>query len=432
MSVEAERQRTIVLGPMIEVHSGIHGSLIDSPPPDVRYRSSTGSIHYWHRAMRRWSPLEHMAVDEVAVLQPTGPCPGRYAVHTSRVPAHGSVPWLADADCLLATLMFGRDFMFGRGADAPALAPVGDQSMRVGHVLRRYLRADCFGVLFNTAHFRDALLDFAADSGSFTDDEMDRLGEKASVVIPAAAVPDGPTGTRPGPFRVCYAARVGSHKGQEVAEATFRSLKRSLGDRVDLVWLGLDPPTSMAGCARVLPTLDRPDYLELISTCDVYFAPSTSESLGMAMIEAAALGAVVVTGAGSGVPHLAELFADDVDAVVIDPGSRDERTRGYVAAIGRLAADPSVAPRLRERAVEVARRRLSDRNTRLVDAYDAMFDAYDRVVEASIPLPADGPSTNGLHKSSVDLSILRAMHRRLSDQQDRNLTFVDEGLRPVE
>ena len=418
---------------MIEFHAGIHGSLVDGPPPGVDYRIGVGRVHYWHRPNDGWSPLKEMAVDEVVELSPTGPPVERYAVHTSRVPAHDSVPWVADADCLLATVRLGRDFMYGQAERAPELLDDALSGRRVQSLVGRYLSDACFGVLFHTETFRQSFLDFVDDHDLVSPAECTRLAGRCGVVVPAVGVgPEPDRGTGHGPLRICYASRSGPLKGQDVAVEVFQELKRVYADRVELTWLGQAPPVDLAGVADVRDMLDRPDYLDVISGCDVYFAPSTSETLGMAMLEATALGAVVVTGAGRGVPHMEEIFTDGEDGVVIAAGSRQDRVRSYLAAFEEMLDDPSISPRLASRAHLEAKRRLADRNDRLLGYYDEMFDSWDRTVAQAVPLGDDGDTGSGWWKSSVELSLLEAVHQHRWVDKPRHLTFDGNELRTTD
>ncbi len=423
--------RQVVIGPMVEFHSGIHGSLVNRAPNGIRYLTSRGRVHYWHEPDEAWSPLRCMAVDEVVELEPVLPA-SRHIIHTSRVPAHGSVPWLADVDSALATLVYGRDFMFGLAEEAPAHWSPELSDLRVRKMVRRFLAPECFGLYFHTHAFRTMFMNFADNSNLFDVQELCLLDSRCGVFLPAVETMPHQPRAQGRPLRVCYSARAGLHKGQEVAVEVFRELRAVLGEAIDLYWVGDEPPVDVSDVATIVPLLTRHDYLDFIRDCDIYFSPSTSETLGMAMLEAAALGAVVVCGHASGMPHLDELFSDDVDGVVIDRGLRDQRIRDYVSRISAIAKDDERLGRLSAAALDRATRNLEARDDLLIERYDEMFGRWDEVTARARGLPADGATGDGFVKSSVDLDLLAAVHEKRNQDKVMHLTFIGNEVKPVD
>lgn len=91
---------------------------------------------------------------------------------------------------------------------------------------------------------------------------------------------------------------------------------------------------------RLLGPLPRPEIAALLGRADVFLAAATLESFGIAALEARCAGVPIVAMAASGV---GEFVAHDEQGLLVDD------VEGITAALARLALDPTLAARLRER-----------------------------------------------------------------------------------
>ena len=397
----------VLLGPPVELHPGVHGSLVTNPPPGVTYLVGSATHLYGHKHIARWSPFHHPAIDEAVQLQT--PQRGAYLVHTSRVPAYGRVPWLADADCLLVTLLWGRDLVFGFGENAENAMDTEQSKARQHNLLKRYLHCSCHGVAFHTDYSRKTAISYIAESGVTEDTEA--FAAK-TLVVPPAVSPAGPIEPLMRRFTILYMGRHGAPKGSDVAAEVFRTLALKYHEKIRLLWIGEPPKDSLPPSVEICEPFQRSDYLQILDYIDVFFSPTVSESLGMGLIEAGAHGAAVVTTRGPGMEHIGELFADGRDAILIDLDlSANERVRQFVGAIELLIENPLIARQLGDRAKEMAAERLAQRDQLLLDRYQAMAEAP---VGRPVPLAGEAFTT-------IDGNMLESYYQRQLSGRSRNI-----------
>jgi len=336
----------------------------------------------------------------------------------------------------MATLLLGRDFVMGHGAESGPRLDEELSRLRFALMSRRYLSPACFGVLFHTETMRSVFLDAVAEDPDFTSAERERFDAKCGVMLPMSEPPPtpDPAGLKwrePGePCRIVYSGRAGAMKGQDVAAAVFNELIRRMPDRVALTWIGQSPPEGLAAEVEVLPTLQRTDYLDLIGSSHVYFCPTTQESYGMAMVEAAGHSCVVVTGEGPLMSHIGELSTHDHDAVVIESAATDIRVSTYLAELEDLVIDPTRCERLaRGGRMRVARGHRVQRR-QLSQLYDQMFRSTPASTRPSASeAAADCRSPKlPLDTSTISTAILGAAHSKAGGGEARNFAIRDRSL----
>jgi glycosyltransferase involved in cell wall biosynthesis len=83
----------------------------------------------------------------------------------------------------------------------------------------------------------------------------------------------------------------------------------------------------------------RDDVLRLLAGADAFVLPSTTEGLGVALMEATSMALPIVATTVGGVP---EILDDEIDALLIPPGE----PAPLVEAMRRLATDPELRERL--------------------------------------------------------------------------------------
>ncbi len=107
----------------------------------------------------------------------------------------------------------------------------------------------------------------------------------------------------------------------------------------------------------------RADVADLLGACDVFVLPSRREGLGVAALEAMALGRAVVASCSGG---LAESVQHERTGLLVPPGDPE----ALALALGRLLTDPALARRLGEAGPQRIRERYGA---------EAMVDGYERV-----------------------------------------------------
>ncbi len=377
----------VVVGPPVELHTGVHGSLFDAPPAGVRYEMGQGRHEYVHHPRAGWSPFDHAAVDEAVSLAPSAE--GRFVVHTSRVPATGAVPWVVDCDCLLVTLLLGRDLTFGQGVEVRDAIDHETQQLRQRVLLARYLAPSCSGILFRTAFGRATLLDHVADTGLLDAAGVARLADRAEVVRPAVRPGPARSPDRETPLRITYLGRDAATKGAEVAARVFDALASR--DDVSLSWVGEPPAAPLPPVVAVSARLPRSDWLDLLTQTDVLFSPTEMESFGMGFIEAAAHGAAIVTTTGPGMEHIGELLHDGRDSCLVSLMlPTDARVRAFVEVLTRLADEPARARAMGSRGRDRAAAAVDRRDDRLLHHYHRMWSAGAHDAVADAPHGRDG------------------------------------------
>jgi glycosyltransferase involved in cell wall biosynthesis len=157
--------------------------------------------------------------------------------------------------------------------------------------------------------------------------------------------PNAPPRLRP-PIRLCVVATIEPRKGQDVAVEALAELRdRGIDAVLELVGreqnkafgkrlrervreLGLDEHVRFRG--------EIADVPDLVQGQDVLIAPSRAEPLGVAPIEAQALGRPVVASRVGGLP---EVVLDGETGILTRPGDHE----AIAGAIARLVADPVTA-----------------------------------------------------------------------------------------
>lgn len=113
----------------------------------------------------------------------------------------------------------------------------------------------------------------------------------------------------------------------------------------------------------------RRDVAEWLRACDVFVFPSRLEGLGLALIEAMAIGCLCVA-ANSG--PIAEIVRDGIDGIVVQPGDAGALAEGVLRALG----DGTNRARIAEEAVQSVTRRFDPHvgAKRLEAIYERVLD----------------------------------------------------------
>ncbi|MFF8278522.1 glycosyltransferase [Streptomyces lateritius] len=340
----------VQLGPAHELHDGVHGSLLDAPPPGITYVQGPYTLRFRpdRDASKAFSPLHDPAVAEWVRFD--DPPADVDVVHSSRLPVQTARPWIVDADCLLMPLQAGRFFTLGAASRGAQLVPgAGAVTRREAAMAARYASGRCARILFRTEFARRAFLDLLTGHGH-RPEVIEKLGAKSEVVYPA--VPASPAVRRlERTVSVLYMGRTSQDKGAHVAVEVFAALRVHHGTGVRLVFVGSCPDGAAGRLAangvEMVPILPRPAYLEQLRRADIFLSPTSFESFGMGLLEAAAAGLAIVCPTGPGMEHIRELFVPGDHALLVSnalPPAR--RVAAYTAALSGLIDNESLRRRL--------------------------------------------------------------------------------------
>jgi glycosyltransferase involved in cell wall biosynthesis len=306
----------IILGPGAELHTGIHGELIDTPPPGVTYFLPSHRYRFMFptRSSKPFDPFQDFAVSQTVEF--AFPAGHRAIVHSSRIPVFNRVPWLADMDCLLATLNAGTFFALGTEGRAPNDQRLVRQRQRL--MLSHYLSEHCTALLFWTEYARQNLLSFIEELELLEPPDHVRLAEKTDVLRPTAPW-RGSIEQKEGNPTIIYMGRFHESKGGEVALEVFQRIHERYGDQVGLVYVGPLPEKDRALPTGINfhPVLDRATYLKVLSRGHIFLSPTEFESYGFGFVEAASHGLAIVTHRGPGMEHIEELFQQGKNALFV-------------------------------------------------------------------------------------------------------------------
>ncbi|MFD5556748.1 glycosyltransferase [Streptomyces sp. NPDC127068] len=387
----------VLLGPAHELHVGVHGSLLAAPPPGATYVQCTYTLRLRpdREAHQPFSPLHDPAVAEWARFHDVPS--DVQVVHSSRLPVQTPLPWVVDADSLMTPLQVGRFFALGAAArgEVPIPSP-GAVARREAAMVEWYSHRRCARILFRTEYARRTFLGHLGDRGHRSE-TVEELAAKSEVVYPA--VPASGAVSRTGrPVTVLYMGRTAQDKGASVAAEVFARLRERHGARVRLVFLGPCPSRLADGLAaigvRLTPVLPRSAYLSQLGRADVFLSPTTFESFGMGLLEAAAAGLAIVCSDGPGMEHIGELFAHGENALFVsnaDPVA--ERVSGYTAAVSELIDNEPLRRRftLNNRALTGhGKLSIRQRNERLGAVYAHAADLGSRLASDTDGAPGEG------------------------------------------
>ncbi len=338
---------SICLGPQIELHSGIHSSLEIFPPPGIEYTHAPHSHRFipYDVDPSQFSPHIHPSlIETVRFADGTVHYAG---IHTSRIPVDNGIPWVTDADCLLATLKVGTHYAFGGHYDRETY-PAEIIQRRAKLMIRPFLNDFCKGILFHTDYALRLFLAYLHDLEAITAAEEDALRQKLAVVRPTIPAIQ-PRTDHGSPVRILYTGRTTTEKGSHLIQKIFSELHCQYGRKIHLT--AVSPQEAVADrlpYVNYSPILQHWEYLELVAETDIFISPTLYESYGMAMVEAACLGCAVVCSSGSEVDHIGELFQDGKSAFFVENSlSEDEKVSQYTIALSRLIDSPELLDRFK-------------------------------------------------------------------------------------
>ncbi len=410
---------------MSELHRGVHGSLLDSPPNGISYALPPHT--HWFAIPKStdepiFDPFEHFSVREsVSFDAPHNIFAG---VHLSRIPLEGTLPWIVDTDCLMVTLRCGQSLAFGN----ETLVNSGTLSeaeilRRSALMMRRFADSSCYGILFHSLHALEKAVSFVKDTGILQEPSFERWMTKLDVIRPALPPSESrKPATQSAPIRILYMGRSGNDKGQDVAARVFACLDRSMGHAVVLHWVGPIPPNliSIHPDLQWYKEMPRTEYLDLLASCDVFFSPTIFESYGMGLVEAASFGLAIVTSCGPGMEHIGEIFKDGESALMIDNTFPvPKRINLYFKALSELVTQTELRLRLQSH----SSRMVVDGCISLKKRDDTLVPLYERMASSRYSSTRRPIASTRLY--SIKSEALLARYASAKNKSSRRVRIVN-------
>lgn len=371
-------QFKVILGPSSEFHIGVHGSFIQYPPAQVTYYTADGTYHYLFQDTEglQFNPFDHLGISET--VEYDLPLLKGYIVHSSRMPVYNSVPWIADMDCLLSTLRYGKFFALG-SEERIRSATVDTDSLRLRQqvMLAHYLSDQCKGLLFRSRYRRDLALTYIERERLLDDNDLARLQQKTDVLYPTMPALQAVKKDEER-ISLVYMGRTYTDKGGDIALEVFSALKSRFEDTIETIYIGEVPPNSAARHPgiKTLPLVNREKYLSFLEVGHIFISPTLWESYGMGLIEAACNGMAIVTTCGVGMEHIQELLENGRNAYFVpNEWSAEEKVEGFVKYASMLIEHREKLKEMRENNVRLTKSgklSLRERDKKILAYYDAM------------------------------------------------------------
>jgi glycosyltransferase involved in cell wall biosynthesis len=312
----------VILGPLIDLHTGVHYSLANEPPPGFRYRLANGR----HTFLMEGTPGASGALGPSSVPGSPHRLPHVFEavefggaagiVHSCRWPVLNCAAWVADTDDFGYPALCGRHGLnseFRRRFREP-WPPDFDAQIRrrLRNMLAAWQHPSCKRIFFRSRYAIDSArnwldgLDAGPAGTAFI--EKVRVLYPAQPALACQALTDKWAASAP--LEIVFCGRDYRTKNGALALSVFG---RVMGPRVRCTYVGAIPAEEAERHRDVLrrltwhPTLDRADVLALFARSHVLFHPSPYEGLGTVFLEASAAGLAVICSNGPGMEHVAEV-----------------------------------------------------------------------------------------------------------------------------
>jgi glycosyltransferase involved in cell wall biosynthesis len=337
----------VLIGPSVDLHPGIHGSLLRDPPAGYTLQVRE-AIHHFYGASRSpartFSPIRRAHAAECISLGAGGAL-----AHSSRWPVLGRRRWIVELDDLGYPLLFGRRGLqasFRAAFARPWSKPMTRDILRRAQVmLGAYAHASCRRVVFRTQAALDHAVNFTAALG--LEAPMSAVLRKCTVIRPASGAMDGDAALckwrAPGPLRVVFCGRDFAAKDGALALSVVREVL-ARGRALEFTCIG-EVPAAVRGRypdPRLIfaGVLEPAQVQAQLRRAHVLLHTSPAESVGMVFLEAAAAGMAMIASEGPRLPHLPELL-DRGGYIAVDraAGSARAQRREFVRALDSLAVD---------------------------------------------------------------------------------------------
>ena len=342
--------RTIDIGSSIELHGGLHGSLLTDPPAGTRFRVSAPQHVFLSERTHTVSGRSFRPSRDFATAELIDPGPSRLLYHSSRWPVLNRASWIVDLDD------FGYPVLWGRSAIDPqqrrrlARDEGRASQARSARMLRAYTHPSCKAILFFTEH---AVAEAYQWLRSAATPDSTRAFLTRCHVVPAAHRALDPAEVRrkwrDDPLTVVFCGRDYHQKNGRAALTVMTSLaQRFPGMRFH--YIGEMPGDPLTRRFASLPNaaghgaVSRADALRILASAHILFHPARYESFGMVYAEAMAAGLAIVSSSGSLMAHVEEFLSRERAVLVPREGDDFERdVANFERALGRLLANRDAA-----------------------------------------------------------------------------------------
>lgn len=342
---------TVVLGPDVDLHDGVHGSLVGTPPAGFccSVRPATHFFPFPEPGCRQ--PHKYFHLGEYVDFGR-----GPELVHSSRWPVLNRQAWVADMDDFGYPALGGRHLMnpdFRQNLREPGPTLTQRRIVeRMKCMLTMYAHPSCRAVLFRTHQAMDVTRNQLLSLGAGA------LGEvflrKVAVLYPAQKT------CAPGQVkekwrrtperRVVFCGRDYEVKQGLLALRLFHELAPKM-PHARFVYMGEIPPSYVPdgrpSNIEILGEMSRRQVLEVFAAGHILFHPSKFESVGIVLLEAAAAGMATIAATGGEMSHMDELFRDGgallVDRTALRP---EQEESAFRRCLEQLLTDPQSASRL--------------------------------------------------------------------------------------
>jgi len=396
-------RQTVILSPHVDLHTGAHGSLLESGPDEVSLHLRGARHHFlFPETAETWSHQAPFERPHLAELIELGP--GPQVVHSIRWPVVNRRSWVVDLDDLGFPMLLGRHFLHPEVSDSEDAAWDGERvralHARARAMLTGYAHPSCRALLFWT---KSALED-ATEWFRLLD--LEELGgavlAKSRVIYPAqrplleSSVRekwDRPTG-----LHVLFVGNDYWVKQGRLALRVFGRLAREL-PACRFTYVGRVPEEDhhLTEGLDYRGTVSRREILALFRQSHVLFHPARAESFGMVFAEATANALATIAARGPEMRHMEEIFPRD-EALLLDRDTVDpeEEESHFERLLRSLLGDPE---RARQLAMESYRNAVEGplsielRNAALRTVYaSAAADPADTILDPR-SLSVHGPSS---------------------------------------
>ena len=309
-----EPAATVTLGPLADLHRGVHHALINNPPHGFKY-SAMQAEHLFLFPQERMCTCPYHCPHWVELVKfPKA----AHIVHSYHWPVMDHRAWVTEISDFGYSLFGGRhsfDPSFRALFRKPWSATYRRNILsRARNMLAAFSHPNCKALLFNN-HF--ALTESSRWIRTLgLQQEGDGALSKAAIAYSAqSACPDSALRkweTNVPPLIVFSGWDFDTKNGQ-IALDTFSNIARDV-PAARFIYIGTIPSStiydreSLAGRMEHYSSLPRHDLLAIFERAHILFHPSKFEGLANVLIEAAANAMAVVVAVGGGMEATAELF----------------------------------------------------------------------------------------------------------------------------
>jgi glycosyltransferase involved in cell wall biosynthesis len=408
--------RTVLLGPKIDLHVGVHDAFANLSGFNFQHRRRDCMHIFVMASEQDKSPFHQFHWGEFVDF-------GRdqTVVHTARWPALNRRAWVTDTDDFFYPVMCGRHFLNSefRIAFRQKWSNTLENNFlnRMRNMLTAYAHPSCKSILYRTeAAVREA-------RGWLDATRAGALGElylsKIQVLYPtyeacSTAAMQGKWGDL-GALTVVFCGRDYETKNGRMTLEIFSRLLREFPD-TRFVYIGRVPSTEREKYCELVSKIEYHEVLPhervlaIFNKAHVLFHPSKFEGLGIVFLEAIAAGLAVITATGEAMRHVTELFAEDGALLVHRASvSRHDETASFEEHLRLLLKDPFHAKRMA----------YSNFNLATTGRFSAgrNREKLSMIYEEALAKPAATPFTLGELPHRCQRTLLRFSSRQVEAQQ---------------